>query len=145
MQCPNHHSNLRMEQMQIRNIVGFSPTRVQSARFFLPTPACPAPSSYVAGWHSTTRTCAVLVIVATAICGCSTTSIICWNCVTYYTVVRLMPENNILMTWSLMLNLSSRTIAKNKYYSFTTHIQNARFSLCRHVRHRLLTSQVGIL
>ena len=33
----------------------------------LPTPACPTPSSYVASWHSTTRTCALLVAVATAV------------------------------------------------------------------------------
>ena len=28
----------------------FSPTHIQNA--LLPTPACPAPSSYVAGWHT---------------------------------------------------------------------------------------------
>ena len=32
----------------------------------LPTPARPAPSCYIARWHSTTRTCALLVVVATA-------------------------------------------------------------------------------
>ena len=35
-------------------------------RTLLSTPACPAPSNDGAGWHSTTRTCAVLVVVATA-------------------------------------------------------------------------------
>ena len=40
-----------------------------------PTLACPAPSSYVASWRRPTRTCAVLVVVATAI----------------YSLVRLQP------------------------------------------------------
>ena len=37
-----------------------------SKRTLLLTPACPGPSSYVASWHSTARTCVVLVVVATA-------------------------------------------------------------------------------
>ena len=44
-------------------IPGFSPTR-NSKRTLLPTPACPAPSYYVASWHSTTRACAVLVVAS---------------------------------------------------------------------------------
>ena len=50
--------------MKKKKLVFFSHTR--STRTLLPTPACPAPSSYVASWHSTTRTRAVLVVVATA-------------------------------------------------------------------------------
>lgn len=51
----------------MQNGIMLSPTHTQNARVSLYTPACPVPSSCVAGMHSTTRTCAVLVFVATTI------------------------------------------------------------------------------
>ena len=52
-------------QMQMKK----SPTSIRSARFSL-KPAFSAPSSYVEDWHSTARTCAVLVVLVTAIHSC---------------------------------------------------------------------------
>ena len=39
---------------------------MHSHRTLLPTPACPALSSYVASWRGTIRACALLVAVVTA-------------------------------------------------------------------------------
>ena len=63
---PNSAQQLGVEQMKKRKRKTSFLPHTHPKRTLLPTPACPAPSSYVVSWHSTTRTCAVLVIVATA-------------------------------------------------------------------------------
>ena len=52
--APIFHKSLEWSNCKCM-IVFFSPTRSQNARFSLRTgtPACPAPLSYVAGWHTT--------------------------------------------------------------------------------------------
>ena len=63
-------------------------------------------------------------------------------------VVPLMPKSNTSIRWYLMPNLTCHPTwskFRNTYSSFSpTRIQNSYFSRRRHVRHSLLTSQVGI-